>query len=455
MASSTVTTTGPIFSASGLSSGLDTASIIDSLVAVQSAPVTTATNRQAAFTTQISQIADLSTKLQALSDACAKLKTGGVLGVSQVGSTSGFTATPSTTASPGNYSVQVDSLASAAKARSAAVASGNTIAASTLTLGVNGTSYPIDIADGSTLDTIATQINQSGAAVNAAVLTTTNGTRYLAVNAQNTAFTPGQPASSALSLTETVTGTTSATNQALGLAVTTPATNASVNIDGLSFERSSNVITDALPGVTLSLKLQTTTPETLQLTNDATFVDAYNSLMTAVNGHLNISTSTDRSTTLAGDPSVRALQTSMHNMISGVLNAGSTRVRTLADVGVMTGSSGALYIDSAKVSSALASDSAGVNALFQTSTTGLGDTSAALSKTYTDGVDGIFTTRTTGLNNSVKTLGTTIDNLNLRLAGYRKELIASFAAMETVVGNFKSTATYLTQQAAVTAAAGK
>ncbi len=453
MASSTSVSSllSPTFQASGLASGLDTQSIINNLVSIEGRSVTMAQTQQSAYQTQISSIATLTTKLQALQTATSALGTSGVLGVSQVGTTSGFSATPSSAASAGSYAVQVNALAAAAKARSTGFATGATVTGGTLNLSINGTGYDVTIADGSTLSTVAQSINQSGAPVSATVLTT-NGMSYLSLTNRDTGFTVGQDPSSALAITENPTGSQ---GQALGLTMTQAAANAKVTVDGLDFERSSNSMTDVLPGVTLNVSSLTTAPSDLVLATDTTatqtnlqkFVDSYNDLMTTLRQHLNVKTTDDTTKTLTNDPSVRQLQTALQSLVSGVLTTNST-VRTLADVGIKTGSDGTLSIDSDRLGKALATDASAVNALFQTATTGLSDTVKALSTRYTDVVDGIFTSRTSGLQGSVKSLDATISNLQLRLDGYRKNLVAQYAAMETVVSKFKSLADYLTQQTA-------
>jgi len=422
-------TLSPSFQASGLASGLDTASIVDNLVAIESRSVTLAQNRQAAFNTQVSAMGVLATKLQALATATTALGTSGVLGVSQVGTTSGFTATPGSAAPAGTYAVQVNSLAAAAKARSVGFGTDVTVTGGTLSLSVNGTNYDVVIGDGSTLSGVAQAINQSGAPVSATVLTT-NGTSYLSLTNRNTGFTVGEPAASALSITESSTGTL---GQPLGLAITQAATNATVNVDGLDFERSSNALTDVLTDAT---------KENLQK-----FVDAYNDLMTTLRRHLNVQTTDDTTKTLAGEPSARQLQASMMGLVSGVLTT-NPLVRTLADVGLKTGNDGNLSIDATRLDKALASDAHAVNALFQTATTGLSSAVKTLSDRYTNSTDGLFTTRSKSLTESAKNLDKTIDNLQLRLEGYRKTLVAQFTAMEKVVSSFKSLADYLTQQTA-------
>lgn len=453
------TSISPTFTAGGLASGLDTNSIIDSLVKIESRSVDMAKTRQDAFKAQISQLGDLVSRLTSFTDSVQTLTKNGVLGVTQVGTASGYTATPSSSSTAGRYSVTVDAIAAAAKARSTPFTTGTLVKGSTLDIGVNGTTYSVAVADGSSLEMVATAINTSGAPVSASVLDS-NGTRYLSVTNKDTGFTVGQPPASALTFVETTTGST---GQALGLSVFQPAVNAQVTVDGLPFERTTNLIADALPGTTLSLQKVTTTPEELVLSNDATstqtnlqkFVDSYNKLIGQVRAHLTSGQTTDRSTTLAGDSSLRSLQQSLQAMVSGVLNPAATTLRTLSDVGIQTGNDGLLTIDLAKLTSAISSDPRAVNALFQTASTGLGASSQALTTTYTDAVNGVFTSRTKGLNKSVKGLDDTISNLQVRVEGYRKRLVNQFAAMEKLVGSFKSIGNYLSQQETSRANASK
>jgi flagellar hook-associated protein 2 len=451
VSSSTSTTASgipnPVFTAGGLATGMDTNSIVSSLVAIESQPITAEQTKQAAFQTQISTLADLTTKLQALQTATSALGTGGVLGVSQVGSTSGFSTTPASGASPGTYSVQVTGLASPAKAMSASFATGATVTGGTLTLSNNGTSTDITIADGASLSDVASSINQSSSGVLATVLTT-NGQSYLSLTTQNTGFTVGQDPSTALTISETTTGTQ---GQSLGLAVTKQATNASLTVDGLSFERQSNSISDVLPGTTLNLSQVTSAPETLVLGTDSTstqanlqkFVDAYNTLITALNAQLSPPAGTTG--TLAADPALRQLQSSMGNLISGVLSP-NAQVRTLADLGVSTAEDGTLSIKSSVLSNALANNPQAVNSLFSTASTGLSDAVQTLATEFTDPVTGFFTQETSSLNDSVQNSTQTVTRLQANVDAYQQTLLAEFSAMESTVANFKSISDYLNQQ---------
>jgi flagellar hook-associated protein 2 len=434
----------------GLASKLDTNAIIEQLVKIESNSVTVAQKRQAAYQSQISQIGDLIGKLQSLASASTSLKSTGALGLSQVGSTSGFSVTLGSAATSGRYAVTVDALAVAAKARSADFTSGgDTVRAGTLDLSINGTTTSISITEGMTLRGVAKAINDSGAAVSAVVLES-NGKAVLSLNNLNTGFTPGAAPATALSITETSTGTT---GSPLGLSITQQATNAKVTIDDVQFERSSNTIADALPGVTLDLKATTALAQDLIVSTDTAatasklgaFISAYNDVMKVLRLNLNIGENDDRNKTLGGDGALRSIQSSMMGLVSSITNPGSA-VRSLAELGVETGQDASLSIDQTRLSKAIATDPAAVNDLFQAAGLGVSDKIKALVDNYTNSSSGILVSKRKSYDRTVKQLDKQVESLQLRLDSYRTKLVNQFTAMEKVVSNFKNIGNYLTSQ---------
>lgn len=255
------------FRAGGLASGIDTNSIVDQLTEIQRAPIRQAQRRQEAFKVQLSGIANLSSRLQALETATQDLVAGGVLSSSATEGTTGFTATAESGAPVGTFDIRVDQLARAAKARGSAFASPtDAITAGTLSLDLGGTITDITIDEGDQLTDIAFKINQSDANVTASLLNDGTNT-YLTITTDQTGFEIGQPAASALTITESYTG---ATGSALGLGIVQDARNAQLEVDGLAIERRSNSLTDIVPDVTIALNEVTTAVETLVLQRDST-----------------------------------------------------------------------------------------------------------------------------------------------------------------------------------------
>ncbi len=442
----------PTFNAGGLASGLDTNTLIDSLVSIRSQSVTNLKTRKSAFTTQVSQLADIVSRLSGLKSAATNLSQNGVLGVSVGSGLTGLSASATSVAPAGSYTVQVGSLAAAAKQRSAGFdGTSAPLTAGNLDFSVNGTSYTVAVAAGASLNDVAQSINTTVSKVTASVIS--DGTRtYLSVTNKDTGYTIGGAPANALS----ITGTAAAQ---FGFTEVAAAANAHLTIDGLDFERRSNTITDALNGVTFQLTA-TGAQQNLVLTNDTSgtsqnlqkFVDAYNLVLKQVQSNLSTTSSTNRKATLAGDGALKSLQVKMQQLTSAVVGNGT--VRTLADVGIKTERDGTLSIDSVTLGRALAREPSAVNALFATASTGMSAAAGALVDAYTNSTDGLLTLRTQGLKSSMKRIDDDIDKEQTAIDRYRELLVKQFTAMESVVSGLKAAGNYLTQQSAANSSKG-
>jgi len=458
--------------ASGLASNIDTASIVDQLVSLESRPITLLQSRQAAFKTQVSLLGDIISKLSSLEAAARNLGTTGLLAAKVTSSNTAFTATPGAGALGGRYAVRVDQLAQASKWRSAAFDTPTSgVAGGTLSITVKGQTYPaappdgpgpITITDGMSLSDVAYAIRQSGAPVSATVITgwdalAGKAVSYLSVTARDTGFTQADGPASALSISFSKDPGATAADPVFG--EVQAARNALFNIDGVDFVREGNTVADALQGVTLSLKAGATAPATTGTTEDLvlatdadatkaklqTFVDAYNGVMALVQRQLAVTKDTDRSRTLAGDASVRALQGRLQSILTNQV-AGLPGVSRLSDLGVKTNKDGSLSIDGTLYSAALARDPAAVDALFSTAGTGLGDFVSALVKQQVSTTDGALVLRQQGLNSQIRTMDNQVAALQRRVAAYKESLVRQFTAMETTISNLKSTGNFLAAQ---------
>ena len=444
----------PFFSVGGLASGLDTASIVDGLTKLEQKPLDTLRAQQTGFQSQISLIGNAVSSITALQNAAKALASSGTMGVKTSSTNTDFTATASSKATAGSFSISVQWLASAAQSRSAAFASDTAaVTGGTLNLTVQGVTYdPITISDGESLADVAGDIRALGAPISAVVLN--DGTRsYLSITNLSTGYTGSDP-SAALQINESYTGTQ---GQQLGLTTTHAATNAAFTIDGLAFTRQSNTITDAISGTTLALKAQTNTSEKLTLDYDTSataanlgkFVNSYNALLAFAQGQLSAGgAGTDRSSTLAGDSTLRSLISSVQSLLTSTVSGGGT-VRTLADIGLKTNfQDGSISIDQTKLQSAITANAGAVNNLFSQSTTGIGALAQQLSDRYTNVVDGLFTSRTKNLSSRIRQMDRQAEQMQLRVDAFKQNLIAQFTAMEKIVGGLKTTGNYLTQQSA-------
>jgi flagellar hook-associated protein 2 len=446
----------------GLASGLDTNSIVDKLVQLESQPIALLQTQQAGVRSQVSALGGIASKLSALQAAAKSLADAGALGITTSSSNATFAAAPGSSATAGSYQVNVTQLATSARALSQAFTA-DQVRGGKLTLDMGEESYVVDIQDGSSLSDVAFAIRQKGAPVSATVLDDGRGNRYLSITALDSGYPPTGAPGDALAISFSAgAGATQGTAPAFAV---TAARNAWLTVDGVTFERASNTVSDVIPGVTLTLKSPSAgavpgadgdppsggTAETLTLANDTGgtqkklqgFVDAYNALMAAIQSNLNPADSTDRSSTLAGSSSLRSLQSRIQALISSSATGRDTGIRSLADLGIKTGSDGTLSIDSETLGKALGKDAAAVNEIFSTASTGMSAALESLATTFTRPGDGLLTMQQDNLNRRIKEMDDTVADLQSRVAGYRELLVQQFAAMEQVVSQMQGLGSFL------------
>jgi flagellar hook-associated protein 2 len=355
----------------------------------------------------------------------------------------------------------VSSLATAAKWRSGGFGADDALAPGTLRFTVGGKVYPpadtpapdgtppITIDGATTLDSLAAAIRATGAPVAVNVLD--DGTkRYLSITNLQTGWTGQQDDALKVAFQPADAGAPESFFSAPTLDLR--ATNASFSVDGLSFTRPTNAVSDVTPGTTLTLQSGGGPAETLSIgydlsgtqTNLQKFVDSYNGLMAAIQAQMGVSKDTDRASTLAGDGTVRALQQALQSITSSVMTGQGT-VHSLADLGVKTNRDGTLSIDSSLLSRAVARDPAAMNAVFSDATSGVAQRLSILAINYSS-VGGLLSLRKASLTRQVGSMDGQAAQLQARIDAYRQHLVAQYTAMENLVSSFKSIGDFLTQQ---------
>ena len=446
----------PKYQVGGLSSGIDTMSIIDQFVSIQKIPIQKVQQRQALARNQISVIGDLANRVNALANAAKELSTNGVRATNITSSTSTFSATSDSAALPGSYDITVQSMAKAAKAMSGSFSSQwSAVSGADLNFSISGKTYDISIADGTSLGDVVKQINASGAPVNASIINSGAGS-YLSIVNRETGYS-GNDASEGLQITSTPTGSGGTD---LNLNVYEQASNAVISIDGqITVERQTNTMSDVLPGVSLTLK-NTGGPETLSLAADTAATTAR--MQSFVNAVKNVNDRIDAITAntpeneavLAGDSTLRGLKEQIKRVVTKTISNAGT-LSNLGDIGLSHDRYGALRLDTAKFQKALNADPNGVNALFSDATTGVYSALQTIADNATKPNTGILTIRSSSLNNKVKAYDKQIERMNKSAESYRTQLTQQFSAMETIMSKLKATGNYLTQQQNQLAAAGK
>jgi flagellar hook-associated protein 2 len=147
-----------------------------------------------------------------------------------------------------------------------------------------------------------------------------------------------------------------------------------VVVDGTTYTKSSNTVTDIIQGVTLNLlQADATNGVILTVSSNASgatekiqnFVSAYNEFNTFLNEHLNFTANSKQPSPLLGDPTLRAIQKKLKDIISGQIPGLTTGKANLSQIGITSNSkTGALSVDEGALSTAISSDPEGVRRLF-------------------------------------------------------------------------------------------
>lgn len=425
---------------SGLASGLDTSSLIDQLVSLERSAANAASTKKSNLESQKSIVSSLSSTLSSLATAARALDLDSeVKPRAAAVSDSRVTVAASAGASPGVHDVRVQSLAAAQVTQSRAFASSaaGAIGAGGLDITVGGVTRSVTWTASDSLDAIASRINDADAGVTASVLRVTDSSYRLVVTAKDTG-TAKAP-------------TFVETGDPLGLAdpsnVKVAATDALVTIDGIDITRPTNVVSDAVTGLTFTLaathgatdassKVTVSLDQTALTDKLKKLVDAYNAVNSALDAQLKYTGTKKGENTLFGDSTLRGLQSALAGVASNAYGDSG-----LWAIGISRDKSGTLTLDTAKLTEALGKDPDALSKIFVTN--GFATAVTSLVDNYTR-ADGLLAAKTQALNERQKVLQTTIDRINASADELRARLEKQFSALEDAMSKLRSQSTYLT-----------
>jgi flagellar hook-associated protein 2 len=441
------TPTSALITSTGIGSGLNIGAIVSSLTtAFGAAQTTQLTNQQTTLDAQVSAYGTFTAALDTLKLALPALEDPKQLAgfAATVADQNIATATTTSDAVAGQYTLQVNNLATSATMTSAHLASSATaVGTGTLTIAVGSSSMQIGIdSTNSSLAGIAAAINSdpNNPGVTASIITATSGSRLIltgtatgAANAISVTPSGGDGGLSVLAFTQTQ-----------------PAQDASFSINGFAATSASNAVSSAITGVTINLQKASAvgTPTTLTISPDISSAQgAIDKFVTAVNGVLSsIQTLTayDPSTQTAGPLNGNATLESFQNQLQNILGkvtSGSGGVKSLTDLGINAGTDGSYATDDTKLGNALSASLASIGNLLG-GTNGIVTQISNLVDGYTK-PGGLLDTINQGLETSLSNVSKQQSALAAQLAAYSARLTAEYNAMDTAVALLKQTQTYL------------
>jgi flagellar hook-associated protein 2 len=429
---------------SGLSSGMDTGGMISSLVAAESVPLTQLQTQKTAIekaksdvSSFLGRVSDLASAAKALADPLQFSAAKATSSDSAVVATAGVGATPGTT------SIEVQSLARESRAQS--------LLASSSTDGLGGeglltvkvgtdSSAEITVAASDSLADVASKINSAGLRVSASVLY--DGSKYRMI-------VRGLDSGTANAVSFEEAGTLATT---LGMtdsnAKLQSATDAKIRLDGsITVTRSSNQISGVIPGVTLALTKETSSPVQLTVAADGdalatkikSFVTAYNAVVSTSHLTAGYGTTKGSDALLQGDSAFRSTLDTIARAVGGAV--AGTGGKSLALAGISSQKDGSLTFDESKLTSLLAKDPTTAKKLFTTDAaigaTGVMGTLAKALESVA-GTGGTLQRRIDTYAAQTTRLDQSADALTRRIAAFQEQLQKQFGAMETAFSNAKT-----------------
>jgi len=418
---------------SGKTAGIDVSSVVDSLMQVEDQPMTQMQSEQTTINSQISALTTINTELTALQTSVQALEDpiNGALSQMTAGTSDSslVAAAADNTATAGTHTVTVSQLATTSSSYSDYISSGSSLAGAEIQVEYGNPNDPsstdtinIPTSD-TTLQDAASYINSGGYGVTASVVTDSVGSR-LVLNS-NTSGAAGN-----------LTVTSSATDF-----TTTAGVDAELTVDGVPVDSSTNTVTGAIPGVTLSLgAADPNTPVLISVepdTNGAAtaiqnFVTAYNDVMNSINDQYTLDSSGNEGV-LAGDSMVETLQSQLLNMISTSVS-GVGQYTNLQSMGIEMQDNGTLDVDSTVLSNALSSDYSDVlNFFTSTSPQGWGEIANTEMTQLTDPTQGPVALDINGLNQTNDDLSSEISDFQANMANVQQALTTQYDNLDTLL----------------------
>lgn len=459
----------------GAGSGLDLNSLLTNLMQAEQQPLVALQQREASFQSRISALGTLQGVLSSLQTAAGSMVPAiGTTAVAKyttfnasVADTTIASASASTGAVAGSYTLEVSSLAQSQRMVTPAYVGGSSstvIATGDLKIEFGSLSGGIYTADSlrsktitidssnATLGGLRDAINAANIGASATIVTGTSGAQ-LVLSSKETGL------SNVIQLTgltgfdyDPALNTGTMTQAALqgGQA----AANAAFTLNGIAATSTTNNVTGVLDGITLNL-LKTTaslTPTILKVSKDSigslttslnAFIKAYNDANKTMTGLGSYNATTKSAGALQGNSALRTASNQVRSLVFGATAGGTSPYQHLSNIGVSLAKDGSLSLDNAKLSAAVAADPASVANLV-----------SAVGSAYKTGIEGLvgasgsITSATDGANRTIKDLTKRQQALSDRLTIIQANYTKQFTALDSLIAGMKQTSSYLTQQLA-------
>ena len=440
----------------GLASGLDTTSLINSLMQIEAIPQTSLKSRLTATQSKVTALQGLNAQVASLATLAKKYTASASLDLySATSSSAKVTASTTASAAAGSVDFTVTQLAQKQVSVSDKMASWQDAPDSPpiLTIVIDGESKEITAASES-LDDVISAINAAKAGVTASKVPVGDGLFRL----QFTATDTGKDAGFAIhngSAAAVAAADGSATP--VSLVEIQKAQDAEVVLwAGTAAQETitpkSNTFTELLPGASITVSAVSADPVTVKVARDNAAVSKVASdLVSSVNGVL--ATISTKSTVVSSTTSTGAATTSggiftgdstIRDVNQKILDAASRPVDGISpsEYGIVLTKTGTMEFDATKFADAMAKDPVATTAAINAIATRISDAASQAS----DSTSGLLTTKITGQQTDIKDFTDQIATWDDRLVSRRATLQQTYTALEVALSSMQAQSSWLSSQ---------
>jgi flagellar hook-associated protein 2 len=438
---------------SGLASGIDTNALIDAITE------SSRTTQVAPYQRQVDDLEETNSAFEELASKVSELKTtlsqftsvaGGGLSKSATSSRDSVaSATLSSAATNGSYSLSVTSIAKNAtysfgagySSETSALGAGSETVTYTVGTGADIETVSFNVTAATTVTDFVTSFNAASSKAEASLVnvgTSSTPSYKVVISSSNEGLIKGQ-----LLRTSSGNGT-----WLTGSESTDQAANASFSIAGIgSITRSTNTVSDVISGVSFSLS--STGSATIKISEDAattssaiqTFVDQYNEIVSFVSEN-NLVTRTSSSSgsavifgALSSSRTDDNFLGAMRSALASSSAAAGSTVRIFADIGITTARDGTLTFDTTKFQSAAGTEASSVSALLRS----FADTTSLTGGTFDmyTRFGGFFDSVRNSNTSQITTLSQRIADAEEAIGRQASDMRSRFARLESVMSRLQ------------------
>ena len=435
------------FGVDGIVSGMNTGAMVDALVSVYSLPQKALEQDIASAEKKKQAVSGVMGRLDDLDDAIKNFEDEDDFKVYKADyeETDAFKVTTENGAIPGNYAIEVKSLATTElevsqgfddKSSTGVLQEGSLV----VTYGGTDTTITID-SDNSSLTKLAAAIDDIDG-LSAYVLDTgADDEPYkLVVQGEDTGSD---------NTIEFDTSGLSGSGTAVSFTEQRAADDAEIEINGISVTDSDNTFGSAIPGMDIEIYQTNTSAENVTVTLDKdqiesnvqSILDAYNEVIQYVDTNQVYNADLNIKGPLVGETSIQRVLRQMQTIVSKEYSVGDD-LNSLSVMGIKTGSDGTLSLTSSDFGDALDDYLDDVVAMF-TDDDGFAASMRDQIDVYNDSVDGTLESMKDSLEGRISDLKDSVAEYDYRIARYEQRLREQFTSMESMLGRMQGSSNYM------------